>query len=206
LKLSEAHIDWIDQAALYALGALTQDEVRSFEEHLGEGCDICSAEVIAFGDVVAALSFGVKQESPSPEVKDKLQLILDEKPRAENDGRASIMQASQFLSVRADEGEWLEVQEGVLVKQLFIDNKTGIVTALVRMMPGTSLPRHRHGKAEQFYVLEGDCHVQGEVLGSGDYHCAVPGSIHSTTYTVGGTLLLLVAPERYEVLQDNQFG
>jgi quercetin dioxygenase-like cupin family protein len=203
MKGSEAHTDLIDQAALYALGALTQDEARSFEEHLEEGCDICGAEVAAFGEVVAALSFGVREEAPSPEVKNKLRLILDEEQRAENDGRASAILTSQFLSVRANEGEWLEVQEGILVKQMFIDNKTGIATSLVRMMPGTSLPRHRHGKAEQFYVLEGDCHVQGEVLGPGDYHCAVPGSIHATTYTVGGTLLLLVAPERYEVLQDN---
>ena len=164
------------------------------------------AEVVAFGDVVAALSFGVKQESPSPEVKDRLHSSWMKSRASENDGRAGIMSASQFLSVRADEGEWREVQEGVLIKQLFIDNKSGIATALVRMMPGTSLPRHRHGKAEQFYVLEGDCTVQGEELGPGDYHCAGPGSIHATTYTVGGTLLLLVAPERYEVLQDNQVG
>ena len=206
MKHSEVHTDLIENAALYALGALNQDEAHSFEEHLGEGCDVCRAEVEAFGGVVAALSFGVAEESPSEEVKKKLQLRLDEDQRGRKDRRTSSIVSSQFLSVRSDEGEWQEIQAGVLIKQLFIDNKTGIATSLVRMSPGTSLPRHRHNDIEQFYIMEGDCHVQGEILGPGDYHCAGPGSIHATTYTIGGTLFLLVAPEKYEVLQENQVG
>jgi anti-sigma factor ChrR (cupin superfamily) len=206
MKHSEAHTDLIENAALYALGALSQDEARSFEDHLGEGCDICRDEVEAFKEVAAVLSFGVTEESPSVEVKQKLQLKLDEEQRTRSEERTSILVSSQFLSVHSDQGEWKEVQKGVLVKQLFIDKRTGIATALVRMMPGMSLPRHRHNEVEQFYIIEGDCHVQGEVLGPGDYHCAGPGSIHATTYTVGGTLFLLVAPEKYEVLQENQVG
>ena len=200
---SEAHIELEGVAASYALGALSQDEARSFEEHLREGCDVCRAEVEAFGEVVAALSFGVKEESPSPEVREKLQLISDEKDRAGSKEQANIP-AAQLLSIRKDEGDWREVQPGVLIKQMFVDSKTGIATSLVRMMPGTHLPRHRHSEIEQLYILEGDCHVQGEALGPGDFHCAAPGSIHATTYTIGGTLFLLVAPERYEVLQENQ--
>lgn len=206
MKHFEAHTDLIENAALYALGALSQDEARSFEEHLGEGCDVCRAEVEAFGDVVVALSFGAAGESPSEEVKRKLQLRLDEDQRGKDERLTSATGASPFLSVRSDEGEWQEIQEGVRIKQLFVDIKTGIATSLVRMSPGTSLPPHRHNDIEQLYIMEGDCHVQGEVLGPGDYHCASPGSIHATTYTVGGTLFLLVAPEKYEVLQENQVG
>ena len=198
---SEAHIELIEIAALYALGALSHDEARSFEEHLKEGCDICAGEVQSFGEVVAALSYGVQEESPAPEVKERLQLRLNEKERAKGHEPANIFVSSQFLSVRADEGGWQEVEEGIHVKRLFIDNKTGMITALVKMAPGTHLPKHRHREIEQLYILEGDCHVHGEDLGPGDYHCAAPGSVHDTTYTIGGTLLLLVAPERYEVLQ-----
>jgi anti-sigma factor ChrR (cupin superfamily) len=206
LKHSDVHADLIENAALYALGALSQDEARTFEEHLGEGCDLCRSEVEAFGDVVATLSFGVAEQSPSEEVKQKLQIRLGEEQRGRNQGRSSAIAPSHFLSVRSDEGEWQEIQKGVLIKQLFVDNRTGIATSLVRMSPGTSLPRHRHNDIEQLYIMEGDCHVQEEVLGPGDYHCAGPGSIHATTYTVGGTLFLLVAPEKYEVLQENQVG
>ncbi len=206
MKHSEVHTDLIENAALYALGALSQDEARSFEKHLGEGCDVCKAEVEGFGDVLVALSFGVTEESPTEEVKKKLQLRLVEDQRVRNEERTSAIVSSQFLSVRADEGEWQELQKGVLIKQLFVDNKTGIATSLVRMSPGTSLPRHRHHDIEQLYIMEGDCHVQGEILGPGDYHCAGPGSIHASTYTIGGTLFLLVAPEKYEILQENQVG
>lgn len=198
---SEAHTELIEIAALYALGALSKDEARTFEDHLREGCDICATEVQAYGDVVAALSFGVNEESPSPEVKERLQSRLNEKGRSDGHDRANLPVSSQFLSIRADEGGWQEMEEGIHVKQLFIDKKTGMVTALVKMSPGSHLPKHRHWEIEQIYILEGDCHVRDEALGPGDFHCAAPGSVHESTYTIGGTLFLLVAPERYEVLQ-----
>ena len=109
--------------------------------------------------------------------------------------------AAQFVSIRGEEGEWREVQEGVLMKQLYVDHSIGLATSLVRMLPGTSLPRHRHNGVEQFYVIEGDCHVHDETLGPGDYHRADAGSIHNTTYTLQGTTFLLVAPVTYEVLE-----
>jgi anti-sigma factor ChrR (cupin superfamily) len=109
-------------------------------------------------------------------------------------------ESNQFGSIFASEGEWQEVQEGVLLKKLYSDRLTGIATSLVRMLPGTSLPVHRHVGVEQFLVIEGDCNVAGQKLGPGDYHRAEAGSIHDTTYTVDGTLFLLIAPERYEVL------
>jgi quercetin dioxygenase-like cupin family protein len=201
LNNSEAHTELIEIAALYALGALSQDEARSFEDHLREGCDICTTEVRAYTDVVAALSFGVKEESPSPEVKERLQSRLNHKDSAGGQDRANIPISPRFMSVRADDGGWQEVEAGIQVKQLFVDKKTQMVTALVKMSPGTHLPKHRHREIEQIYILEGDCYVDGELLGPGDFHCAAPGSVHNTTYTVGGTLFLLVAPERYDVLQ-----
>jgi quercetin dioxygenase-like cupin family protein len=74
-------------------------------------------------------------------------------------------------------------------------------TSLVRMLPGTRLPMHRHKGVEQFFVLEGDCHVHDEVLGPGDYHRAEAGSIHESTYTESGTLFLLIAPPDYEIIK-----
>jgi anti-sigma factor ChrR (cupin superfamily) len=107
----------------------------------------------------------------------------------------------QFLSIRGGEGAWQEMADGVLIKPLFVDNETGLATSLVKMLPGTSLPRHRHRGVEQFFVIEGDCCVHGETLGPGDYHRAEAGSIHESTYTLNGTTFLLVAPDYYEVLE-----
>ena len=104
------------------------------------------------------------------------------------------------MSILASEGRWLEMREGVLLKKLHVDQATGIATSLVRMLPGTALPVHQHIGVEQFFVIEGDCNVAGQRLTSGDYHRAEAGSIHESTYTVDGTFFLLIAPERYEVL------
>jgi anti-sigma factor ChrR (cupin superfamily) len=88
----------------------------------------------------------------------------------------------------------------VLLKNLHVDRATGIATSLVRMLPGASLPCHQHIGVEQVFVIEGDCSIAGQKLMPGDYHRAEAGSIHQSTYTVDGTLFLLIAPERYEVL------
>jgi len=76
------------------------------------------------------------------------------------------------------------------------------MTSLVRMAPGTGLPRHQHLGVEQFLIIEGDCIVHGERLGPGDYHRALSGSVHETTTTENGTTFLLVAPKEYRILES----
>lgn len=189
-----------DVAMLYALGTLSQHEARSFEEHLSEGCADCKAELESFEITVRALGFSAPEELPPARLREELVARVDSsapsrpvKPRQRDD-------AGEFVSIRSSEGRWRELMEGVLLKKLHVDPATGITTSLVRMMPGTALPIHQHIGVEQFYVIEGDCQVAGQELTSGDYHRAETGSTHQTTSTVGGTLLLLIAPERYEVL------
>lgn len=192
--------EMIDVAALYALGALSQHEARFFEEHLAEGCDPCSAELESFAQTVTALAFGAADELPSGRVRAELLARLSTSVSHQAEDAARNGDSKQFVSVLASEGEWQEVQEGVLLKTLYIDQSTGIATSLVRMLPGTALPVHQHIGVEQFLVIEGDCNVAGQKLSPGDYHRAEAGSTHETTYTVDGTLILLIAPERYEVL------
>ncbi|MEK6408297.1 MAG: cupin domain-containing protein [Acidobacteriota bacterium] len=189
-----------DVAALYALGALSQHEARSFEEHLAEGCDACSAELESFAETVRALAFSARDEQPPARVRAELFARLSKSASGRPDESARAGDAKQVVSVLASEGEWRELQKGVLLKNFYVDQATGIATSLVRMQPGTALPIHQHIGVEQFFVIEGDCNVAGQRLGPGDYHRAEAGSIHQTTYTVDGTLFLLVAPERYEVL------
>lgn len=183
----------IDFAAGYALGALTQHETRAFEEHIAEGCRICGAEVESFELTTSALGLAAAEAGPPGNLRAQLLMRL-------NGTERSAPRSQDFISIHASEGQWHEVQAGVMLKQLYVDRRNGIATSLVKMLPGTSLPPHSHAGPEQFYVLEGDCHVGGQRLGPGDYHRAETGSIHESTYTVDGTLFLLVAPERYEVL------
>ena len=182
-------------AAGYALGALTQHETRAFEGHLAEGCEICGDEVESFEQAASALGFAASEAEPPENLRAELLMRLN--------GVEKLAPRSQdFISIRASEGEWHEVQAGVMLKQLYVDHSSGIATSLVKMLPGASLPPHEHTRPEQVYVLEGDCHIRGQRLGPGDYHRAATGSIHESTYTVDGTLFLLVAPERYEVLNS----
>jgi anti-sigma factor ChrR (cupin superfamily) len=190
-----------DVAALYALGALSQHEARAFEQHLDEGCAECRAELESFAKTVRALAFSAADEEPPARVRAELLARLDKSGPQQSEAAMKTGDANKVVSVLASEGEWQEWQNGILFKPLYLDKTTGLATSLVRMPPGTGLPIHQHLGVEQFYVIEGDCYVAGQRLVAGDYHRAEAGTIHETTYTVDGTLFLLIAPERFEVLE-----
>lgn len=189
-----------DVAALYALGALSQHEARSFDAHLAEGCDVCQAELESFEQTVREVAFSVAEAEPPARVRAALLASVSESASEQAGELARTHAAGPFVSILASEGRWRELGDGIMLKNLHVDTSTGIATSLVKMLPGTSLPVHQHIGVEQFYVIEGDCNVAGQRLTSGDYHRAEAGSTHETTYTVDGTLFLLIAPERYEVL------
>jgi anti-sigma factor ChrR (cupin superfamily) len=192
--------DISDLAALYSLGVLTQHEARAFEEHLAEGCQSCAEELRSFELTVGAIGLGSSEAQPPAAMRAQLLSRVAESGSDEASQRSTEKGSEQFVSILDTDGDWLEVQKGVLVKRLYVDKATGIATSLLRMLPGTSLPVHKHLGVEQFLILEGDCVVAGQKLGSGDYHRAAAGSTHQSTYTEHGTLLLLIAPECYEVL------
>jgi anti-sigma factor ChrR (cupin superfamily) len=185
---SETEIE--GQAALYALGALSQDEARAFETHLAGGCEMCNANLESFQTVAGKLVFGALEEHPPLRARARLFAELAEEATAK-----------QSLTVRLDAGEWKEITDGAFVKRLFVDRAKNTVTSLYKLLPGARLPAHRHIGIEECIVIEGDYHINDEVLGPGDYHCALPGSIDRTLYTVGGTLFLIVAPEKCELLK-----
>jgi len=188
-----------DRAALYALEALSQQEARSFEAHLAKGCTICQADLESFEQTVRAMGLSVAEAEPPARVRAKLLANLSASA-SERAGEPARIVSPRVVSILAEEGAWETLGEGVLLKKLHVDKATGVATSLVRMLPGAALPVHRHIGDEQFLVIEGECTVAGQRLTSGDYHRAEAGSIHEATYTVSGTLFLLIAPERYEVL------
>jgi anti-sigma factor ChrR (cupin superfamily) len=187
-------------AAAYSLGALEPEEAIAFEAHLAQSCRVCRAELGGFDATVSALALSAVEQQPSFDARPRLFARLNG-GYAHDEGDLLRPSGSQFLSIRGAEGEWQELCNGVLFKLLYVDDASGLATSLVKMAPGTSLPRHRHRGVEQFFVIEGDCRVQGEKLGPGDFHRAEAGSIHESTYTVDGTMFLLMASEGYEVLE-----
>ncbi|MFY9554551.1 MAG: cupin domain-containing protein [Blastocatellia bacterium] len=186
-------------AAFYALGALSQREARSFEDHLN-ACEVCAGELDTFERTVTALGFGTPAQEPPSRLRAELMARLED-ATLDQPAESLSSKSKPFLSILSSDGEWHELQKGVSFKNLYIDRATGIATSLVKMQPGTKLPVHQHLGPEQFFIIEGDCYVAGEKLGPGDYHRAEAGSIHESTCTVDGTLFLLIAPERYEILE-----
>lgn len=185
----------IEMAALYALGAMNQSEARAFENHLAEGCEACLAEVAAFEMVAGNIGLAADEAEPDSEVRN---LLLARLPR--EGSRSEPKFSPEIFSVRADEGEWNQVEEGILIKVLSMDAASGLATSLVKMSPGMRLEPHRHKGVEELFILEGDCDINGEKLGPGDYHRAAPGSIHMSTHTVDGTMFLLRARMDYEAI------
>src|SRR5881409_285755 len=59
-------------AALYALGALSQHEARSFERHLREVCPACAEELARHERVVSHLGLAAPPSAPSPYVRELL--------------------------------------------------------------------------------------------------------------------------------------
>jgi len=189
-----------DLAALYALGALDREEARAFEEHLGGGCGACAAEVEGFADVCAEMALASPPRTPPTGARAQLLARLAAESRADS-ADSTAAGALDLLVVRAGEGAWVETSDpGVSVKLLFVDREHDTYTTLVRMSPGARVPAHRHRGAEQCLVLEGDLRTVANVLHAGDFNCAPAGSIHDELTTEQGALLLIVAPESYEVL------
>jgi len=187
MKHSVADSQRREQLALYALGALSQQEARVVEHHLVEGCEVCASELQQFESVVRALGFAVLPASPSSDVRAKLISALGDETQAVPS------ETVKNYSLRADEGEWKETAKGVFEKRLFSDERRGTVTTLIKVSPGIKLPSHRHVGLEECLVIAGDFHVGSEEFGPGDYRCAMAGTIDETPFTINGALLLIVS-------------
>jgi quercetin dioxygenase-like cupin family protein len=99
--------------------------------------------------------------------------------------------------VQANEMEWEPIKyPGCYVKTLMVDPKTGLLTVLLKMDPGASLPDHEHALMEQTYVIEGrlvdkEGPEKGLEVGPGEFVYRPAGSRHAA-YTPEGGLMLAI--------------
>jgi anti-sigma factor ChrR (cupin superfamily) len=191
-----------ERAALYTLGLLGPEETRSFEQHLPE-CEICGREVAGFREGAALLPLGLAEHRPDPRVRERLMARIS---GAEPDPGVQVWRSwrrppsESIHVVRALQGEWQKVCDGVVAKQLYADPERDSVTMLIRMDPGSTYPPHRHAGAEQCLVLEGDVRVGNLVLHAGDYQVCASDSVHEVTSTERGCLLLIVSSQHDQLI------
>src|SRR3989442_12063205 len=75
--VSENHNEeGMEQALLYAIGALEVAEVAAFEKHLQEGCRSCQDELRDFQGVAAGLALTAPQHSPDDNVRRRLMALF----------------------------------------------------------------------------------------------------------------------------------
>ena len=99
--------------------------------------------------------------------------------------------ASPYITIRGDDGPWIETAPLVEKKVLTVNNETGIESYLLRLHPGASPDRHLHEEDELCIVLEGDVSFDDVHLKAGDFHLARKGSWHGRASTVNGALIFL---------------
>ena len=184
-------------AALYALGALSPDEARAFEQRLADGDAECRRELDGFRAVVDDLGHAAPAVSPAPTLRHR---VLDgiSNPRA--DEAANALEATGLLDldgvrfVRSDRFDWLAGPlPGIDIKLLSFDRARGRRTLLLRLAPGAVYPAHRHADVEEIYLLEGELTVCGVRMRPGDYCRAKPDSVHEDTRSEHGCVFMVTA-------------
>lgn len=104
-------------------------------------------------------------------------------------------------TIDADEGDWQPFLDGVQLKVL--REHEGVLSYLLKLAPGASLPPHRHPLDEECVVLEGRLRVGSRVeIGPGGYHLAHRGALHATIATDTGATIFLrgAVPDAGQVL------
>jgi anti-sigma factor ChrR (cupin superfamily) len=101
--------------------------------------------------------------------------------------------ASRFVDVENLPWE-MTAYPGIEQKTLLVDKQTGLITALMKMAPGSRLPDHEHVKIEQTFVLEGHLVDQsgpdaGVECKAGQFIWRPAGSRHSAWSPNGGLFL-----------------
>lgn len=135
-----------------------------------------------------ALLLGLNPVEPDRERKEAMRRVIMERIRP-----AAQIAPLNFLTIRANEGEWTRLTPLVEMKLLYSDVAQHSRSFLLRMHPGASLPAHDHPADEECLVLEGEV-MLGDIAGrAGDYHLAPKGLPHGTITTKTGALLFIRA-------------
>jgi quercetin dioxygenase-like cupin family protein len=105
------------------------------------------------------------------------------------------------LTIGSDECDWQPFLDGVAIKVL--REQAGVLSYLLKLEPGATLPPHRHPQDEECLVLEGRLRVGSQVeIGPGGYHLAHGGALHATISTETGATIFLrgAAPDASHLL------
>lgn len=87
------------------------------------------------------------------------------------------------------EAGWQPFGDGVRIKVLH--EADGIMSYLLRLAPGASLPAHRHPVDEECVVLEGEVQIGSLRVAAGGFHLGRKDVLHDKLQSAGGALIYL---------------
>ncbi len=201
----ELTTDQKERAALFALGSLPTTEAAAFAEEMAR-LPALAAEVGGLRRLTNHLEGALERTPPPPPwMKERmLDRVRAERARPAQPWRgwqAPRGEEQQFI-VRRDAAPFEPTAfDGVDTRRLNVDPKTGRITMLVRMRPGSIYPSHEHGGYEECFVLEGDIDVGGTQMKAGDYQLSPQGSRHPRQSTRDGCLLLITTSPDDQLLE-----
>ena len=109
---------------------------------------------------------------------------------------------SQYVDVA--QLEWQATRfPGISMKMLWQDESGDAYTALFRVEPGATLPRHRHTGVEQTFVIEGSLVDDEGTCTSGNFVWRRPGSVH-TAHSPEGCLTIGIFKSPNEFLDESE--
>jgi quercetin dioxygenase-like cupin family protein len=102
--------------------------------------------------------------------------------------------------IRQSGGDWRSAGDGVLMKILKHNKRSGEMTCLLSFAPGAVYPEHDHPGGEELYVLEGDVRIGRDYLQLGDYLHTPPNVSHDAQ-SQQGCVLLISVPKPIKILK-----
>jgi anti-sigma factor ChrR (cupin superfamily) len=96
--------------------------------------------------------------------------------------------ASRFINTESV--PWIETTPGNMMKVIYHDPATGMLTILAKLEPGAGIPPHMHEDLEQTFVLEGSLVDDEGECTAGNFVIRSKGSRHAPTAPKGCTMLV----------------
>ncbi len=189
-------------AALHALGVLESSEAARLAAALAHDPD-AQAEAAAIRDAVLVLAQHGPQVAPPPGLRARVLAQIARTPQWPSFTAGAVAPPAKpgFQFIRPADQEWQPTPyPGVRMKLLSINRATGYWFVQIELAVGGRFPEHDHDGTEDLYVLSGDLHSEGRVLGPGDFIHAEPDTHHGELYSPGGCVALVHSKAPPEVL------
>ncbi len=180
-----------EQASLYALGALPEEERRSFEAELQSNLELRDF-VFDLQRTTKLMALDSPKATLPPGLKNKVMQRIDEANRPTVAPAVAALAGLRFQTDTAQTG-WKQLPiPGAYIKLLSLERERGYAVLLGKLEPGVRYPAHVNAGPEDFYILSGDLVIGDRKLVAGDFHHADSGSQHVVNYSVEGCTLLAV--------------